>query len=161
MIRKLSFFFRKAEVTTSYFLFLYFLIWCFVYFIFLLFFFSLIAPTTPTPPTDPCQPSPCGPYSQCRSVGTTPACSCLTNYIGQPPNCRPECIRNGECASNLACQKERCVDPCPGSCGYLAQCKVVNHNAICTCPQGYVGDATTSCQPAPVASKLSAKPVKQ
>ncbi|CAH1404987.1 unnamed protein product [Nezara viridula] len=108
--------------------------------------------TTPSPPSDPCAPSPCGPYSQCRTVGSTPACSCLPNYIGNPPNCRPECIINAECAGNLACQNEKCIDPCPGSCGHQAECRVVNHNPVCTCPQGYIGDASTSCHPAPIAT---------
>lgn len=86
-------------------------------------------------------------------VGDSPACSCLANYIGRPPNCRPECLTSAECPSNLACQNERCVDPCPGSCGRLALCTVVNHGPVCTCPTGYVGDAFVACSPAPVTCK--------
>lgn len=112
-----------------------------------------LAPTTPAPPVNPCQPSPCGPYSQCRTVGSTPACSCLPNYVGRPPNCRPECTIDAECASNLACRNERCVDPCPGSCGQNALCRVVNHGPVCTCPQGFIGDPATLCNPAPITSK--------
>ena len=43
-------------------------------------------------PSDPCFPSPCGPYSQCRNSGGNAVCSCLPNYVGNPPNCRPECL---------------------------------------------------------------------
>lgn len=109
------------------------------------FFYYLSATTLATPTDEPCKPSPCGPYSQCRVINNTPACSCLTNYIGQPPNCRPECVIHAECLSNLACKNERCVDPCPGSCGQFAQCHVINHNPICTCLPGYTGNALVAC----------------
>jgi len=118
--------------------------------------FLLIAITSPRPVENPCIPSPCGPNAQCRVVGSSPACSCLPNYLGRPPNCRPECVTSQECPSNLACRNERCVDPCPGSCGAQALCTVVNHNPVCTCPQGYVGDAFVACTPAPITCKSSA-----
>lgn len=102
---------------------------------------------------NPCEPTPCGPNSQCRVIGTQPACSCLLNYIGRPPNCRPECTTNSECANNLACKNEKCINPCSGLCGFNAICTVVNHNAICTCLPGYIGDALTSCQLPPPPSK--------
>lgn len=98
---------------------------------------------------DPCIPSPCGQYAECRNVGGVPSCSCLASYIGIPPNCRPECTINQECQSNLACMREKCRDPCPGSCGVLAQCHVMNHVPICTCPQGYTGDPFSNCFPQP------------
>lgn len=98
---------------------------------------------------DPCYPSPCGPNSQCRNVNGIPSCSCLPTYIGAPPNCRPECTINSECTSNKACIREKCNDPCPGSCGLYATCSVINHTPICTCTQGYVGDPFVSCHPAP------------
>jgi hypothetical protein len=102
---------------------------------------------TPPPRDDvnPCIPSPCGPNSQCKQIGSQAACSCKPNYIGQPPNCRPECTINAECPSNLACINERCKDPCYGSCGQNALCSVVNHNAICSCLNGYEGDPTVQC----------------
>lgn len=102
--------------------------------------------TTSRPVENPCLPSPCGPNSQCRVVGSQPACSCLPNYIGRAPSCRPECMSNSECPNNLACQNERCRDPCPGSCGQNAQCTVVNHNPVCSCFPGYEGDAFNVCQ---------------
>lgn len=102
---------------------------------------------TPTSPAiiNPCIPSPCGPFSQCRDVGGSPSCSCLPEYQGAPPNCKPECSINAECASNLACIKEKCKDPCPGSCGIGAVCNVINHTPTCTCPDGYTGDSFVSC----------------
>lgn len=96
-------------------------------------------------PSKPCVPSPCGPNSVCREIGNTPACSCSDNYIGRPPNCRPECAINAECSGNLACIKERCKDPCPGSCGTYATCVTINHSPQCNCEAGYTGDPFAGC----------------
>lgn len=103
----------------------------------------------PTEPVDPCQPSPCGPNSECNVRGESPACSCAQNYIGVPPNCRPECTINPECASHLACIQQKCRDPCAGLCGIGASCSVVNHHAVCACPEGFTGDPFSNCIPAP------------
>lgn len=111
--------------------------------------YCTVVATVPPPPVNPCDPSPCGPNSQCRVIGSQPACSCLPNYLGRPPNCRPECTISTECANNLACQNEKCVDPCPGSCGDNAKCTVVNHNSVCSCLPGYIGDPFVSCSLAP------------
>ena len=89
---------------------------------------------------DPCDPDPCGPYSQKREVNGVCVCSCLQGHVGSPPNCRPECLVSSECSPSLACVSMKCVDPCPGSCGPNAICKVVNHNPTCQCPQGFTGD---------------------
>ena len=78
-----------------------------------------------------------------------PSCTCLETYIGAPPNCRPECSISSECPLDKACIREKCVDPCPGSCGFSAVCNVINHTPICSCPDGYTGDPFSSCRPAP------------
>lgn len=96
-------------------------------------------------PVNPCQPSPCGPNAECRAVGDSPSCSCLQGYIGSPPNCRPECVSNSECAYNLACIQQKCQDPCPNACGQNAECRVVNHAPMCVCLPGYNGDPFTQC----------------
>lgn len=118
--------------------------------------FNRCYPVPPPPPIteiepvrDPCVPSPCGPNSQCKNINGNPVCSCLINYVGSPPNCKPECTINAECSSNLACIREKCRDPCPGSCGASAQCSVINHTPICVCPEGYTGDPFTYCQVKP------------
>ncbi|CAH1100710.1 unnamed protein product [Psylliodes chrysocephalus] len=100
-------------------------------------------------PSNPCVPSPCGPNSQCRDIGGVPSCSCLSEFIGSPPGCRPECTINSECSSNLACINQKCRDPCPGSCGHQAVCNVINHVPTCTCNEGFTGDPFTYCQPKP------------
>lgn len=65
--------------------------------------------------------------------------------MGSPPNCRPECTINSDCPSNKACMNQKCRDPCPGSCGLGANCAVLNHIPICTCPEGYTGDPFANC----------------
>lgn len=69
-------------------------------------------------PQNPCQPSPCGPNSKCRVVNDIAVCSCIDEYIGSPPNCRPECTVNSECPSSKACHKFKCSNPCAGTCGF-------------------------------------------
>lgn len=56
---------------------------------------------------------------------------------------------NSECNSNLACINQKCRDPCPGTCGRNAQCKVVHHSPICSCGSGLTGDPFVYCFPAP------------
>lgn len=90
-------------------------------------------------------PSPCGPNAKCQIVGNSPACSCLPNFIGAPPRCRPECVLNSECGPTEACINQKCADPCSGSCGFEAKCHVLNHLPICNCIEGYEGDPFVRC----------------
>lgn len=94
---------------------------------------------------NPCSPSPCGPNSQCRDVNNQPICTCLPTFFGYPPNCRPECTVNSDCSMSTACLNQRCRDPCPGTCGMSAECQVINHNAICSCPLHLTGDPFSKC----------------
>jgi len=94
---------------------------------------------------NPCRPSPCGPYSQCREVNGHAVCSCLQGYIGSAPSCRPECIISSDCAQDLNCQNQKCVDPCPGTCGIEARCQVINHYPACSCAPGFTGDPFNRC----------------
>lgn len=73
----------------------------------------------------------------------------MQNYIGVPPNCRPECSINSDCPADKACIREKCRDPCPGSCGLLARCSVINHTPSCVCPEGYTGDPFVGCNTMP------------
>lgn len=108
-------------------------------------------PITDRPPS--CTPSPCGPNSRCQMVGGNPACSCITSFIGAPPNCRPECVLNQDCAAQEACIQQRCSNPCIGSCGFEAKCHVLNHLPICTCNDGYQGDAFVQCTQIPAVTE--------
>lgn len=93
----------------------------------------------------PCNPNPCGPYSECRAINGNPSCSCAVGYIGAPPNCRPECLVNTDCPSYQACIAEKCTNPCEGSCGFKAECRVQDHIPICSCPLGFSGDPFIQC----------------
>lgn len=104
-------------------------------------------PRQPDTPINPCVPSPCGPNAECRVVGDQASCSCLADMIGNPPNCRPECVTNFDCSNDKACINQHCRDPCPGACGLNAECRVVSHVPNCQCINGYEGDPFTGCQP--------------
>lgn len=97
----------------------------------------------PSPESDPCNPSPCGPNAQCNAG----ICTCLPNYQGDPyTSCRPECVLNNDCPLNRACVRNKCMDPCPGTCGRNAICNVLNHIPMCSCPVGMAGNAFISCE---------------
>src|SRR5207245_705861 len=78
--------------------------------------------------------------------------SCLPSYIGSPPGCRPECVSNAECPSLQACINQKCNDPCLGICGSAAECRVINHSPICSCPPNHMGDPFFRCIPNPPAA---------
>lgn len=97
-------------------------------------------------PDNPCVPSPCGPNSRCLiSPQGYATCSCMPGYSGSPPLCKPECVVSTECPLTLTCINQKCVDPCHGTCGVGANCYVINHNPICQCPPGHVGDPFSMC----------------
>ena len=100
-----------------------------------------------------CAPSPCGPNAVCTVEYSREKCTCLPGFVGRPPLCRPECVINSECPSNLACIQQKCKDPCRGACGIRAQCVTVNHNAICSCPLGLAGDPFSQCIELPPSKK--------
>lgn len=102
-------------------------------------------PTVVHDNVNPCKPSPCGPYSVCRVINEHAVCSCQSNYIGSPPACRPECMVSSECPQDKACMKNKCQDPCVATCGLNARCNAINHNPICTCPSGFIGDPFVQC----------------
>lgn len=98
-------------------------------------------------PKNPCNPSPCGANAVCKEQNGAGSCSCLPEYLGDPyTGCRPECVMNSDCPRDRACVNNKCKDPCPGTCGLNAECRVVNHAPSCTCLPGYTGDPLNSCR---------------
>lgn len=94
----------------------------------------------------PCLPSPCGANADCTEKSGAGACSCIKGYLGNPYDaCHPECVVNSDCASNKACIKNKCTDPCPGTCAVNADCQIVNHSPLCTCWPRYTGDPFIYC----------------
>lgn len=109
--------------------------------------------------SDPCDPSPCGPNSQCRIQNGIAICTCLPDYEGTPPVCRPECITSSECPLDKICEKMKCVSPCSKACGVNTECRVIKHNPICTCKQGYTGDPFTVCYVLPEQKPIFMEPI--
>jgi hypothetical protein len=117
---------------------------CF-YYSYVLTVFNVLLAASPPPPRDPCNPSPCGSNAQCDNG----VCTCLPEFQGNPfAGCRPECVLNQECSRDRACIRNKCTNPCPGTCGAQATCVVVNHIPTCSCPEGYSGNPFISCNPA-------------
>jgi hypothetical protein len=59
--------------------------------------------------------------------------------------CGPECSVDDECPNDKACIGFKCKDPCPGSCGIEASCRVEKHHPVCTCNHGLTGNPITRC----------------
>lgn len=60
---------------------------------------------------------------------------------------KPECVVDGECSDALACIQQRCQDPCIvyDNCAPNAECHVIRHRAVCSCPDGFRGNANIQC----------------
>ena len=58
------------------------------------------------------------------------------------------CDSNRECPDYTACRNSRCINPCAvdDPCAPSASCKVIGHEPVCTCPDGYIGDPRTRCE---------------
>ena len=100
----------------------------------------------------PCSPSPCGKHNVCdpytNQVAICGGCSAPEN-----PNsisCKPECLSDSDCSLDKACIGWRCADPCLGSCGVNADCEVIHHSPVCSCPMGLFGNPYQSCAPTPM-----------
>lgn len=96
--------------------------------------------------SSPCEPSPCGANAICKERNSAGSCICLPDYIGNPyEGCRPECTVNTDCTPNKSCIRNKCQDPCPGTCAPQATCVTVNHLPVCTCSPGFTGDPYSRC----------------
>ena len=58
------------------------------------------------------------------------------------------CSVNEDCPGYSACRQRLCINPCAeeNPCSRNANCKVVNHKAVCSCPDGYIGTPETDCK---------------
>lgn len=58
------------------------------------------------------------------------------------------CQSDNECADNLQCYNQQCINPCILSdpCAREAECFGSNHKANCKCPSGYSGDPFVRCE---------------
>ena len=100
----------------------------------------------PKPKPDICNPNPCGPSAIPKPRNGVCTCKCPSGLFGDPYlGCRPECVLNSDCNRLQACSNNKCVDPCPGTCGTNAECKVINHIPTCGCRKGFTGNAFEEC----------------
>ena len=72
-------------------------------------------------------------------------------YVVAPPTeptLAAGCANNQECPDHAACRNRLCINPCAydNPCAPNANCRVVNHEPVCTCPDGYIGSPETSCE---------------
>ena len=58
------------------------------------------------------------------------------------------CEVNPDCPVHKACFNRVCRDPCVVNdpCGLNAFCRVEAHQAVCRCPEGYLGNPRVECK---------------
>ena len=69
--------------------------------------------------------------------------------VGSPivPGVTVGCDIDDDCPDYTACRNRKCINPCvvDKPCAPSANCRVVKHSPICTCPNGYIGTPQTKC----------------
>lgn len=105
-------------------------------------------------PPSPCIPNPCGPGAECIVTASgNSLCRCPEGLGGEPTGligCHGfECVIDDNCPENQACIGNKCQDPCPGSCGVHADCRVETHHPVCTCHNDFTGNPVIRCYPIP------------
>jgi len=75
----------------------------------------------------------------------------LTQVPTKSQKLMSQCLSDSDCSLIQQCLNKRCVDLCSyEDCGTDAYCVVNNHQAMCTCPEGYAGDPYAMCIRLPV-----------
>lgn len=71
--------------------------------------------------------------------------------VAPSPTLDTQCTLDTDCPSMQACITGQCKDPCSlrGACGERALCQTVDHKAMCSCPQCYIGRPEVACRPDP------------
>lgn len=99
----------------------------------------------------------CNPDQECRVLDTLPLrtvmCQCPPDTVADiTGHCRaiipdqPQCHVDGDCSDRDKCIKGRCIEACKvDSCGINAQCNSIHHQALCTCPHGFIGNPHLEC----------------
>ena len=96
---------------------------------------------------DPClsgEKTECEPNKMCEVRKHKATCICkygfVVNSVGEfvCAGGKIECRTDEECASNLGCMYNKCVNPCNigKPCGDGKTCEVMNHKPICICTEG-------------------------
>ena len=88
----------------------------------------------------------------CRCPETLPSGNPYSYCERRPPQDQPECVKDVDCPSKLACIKKTCVDPCTAirPCLENARCSVFDNVPVrtmaCTCPDGWITDKDGFCR---------------
>ena len=86
-------------------------------------------------------------FSSCHNTVGGYICSCENGLVGDPfhGTCHKpgDCTDDVDCPATATCIENTCRDPCiisPSLCGLNANCKIVDHKPICSCPLRTTGD---------------------
>ncbi|RWS29323.1 hypothetical protein B4U80_00125, partial [Leptotrombidium deliense] len=76
---------------------------------------------------------------------------CENGLVCETNRCVIGCRGNEGCSQHEACINRLCQNPCSffGVCGRNADCRPINHNAVCSCPAGFRGNPNVVCTEAP------------
>jgi hypothetical protein len=128
---------------------------------------------------EPCAAdSPCARNAICRVANHVAICRCPeAEPLGDPYSfCkrkpvettgRPECAKDAECPSRLACLDGSCQEPCAiiRPCFEGARCSVLDtvpvRTMVCTCPSGWITDSEGICRPSKSLDKLPWKAISR
>lgn len=100
--------------------------------------------------------NPCAPGALCRDKPGSYECVCPVDTVGDPyvKGCKSSigCTSDHDCPVDKECGTNgQCISPCH-ICGPNAECTVRDHEAICICAHGLIGEAynlTIGCYPPP------------
>lgn len=61
------------------------------------------------------------------------------------------CKTNDDCSLSETCLNRRCLNPCAiaNPCALTAICQPIHHKAVCSCPDGLIGDPFIRCSKVP------------
>ncbi|CAG0881855.1 unnamed protein product [Darwinula stevensoni] len=73
---------------------------------------------------------------------------CSRSHLCRDGICVSGCRSDNDCPNDQACAKSKCTNPCAERkpCGKGAQCLASDHQAVCLCPNGFVGDPFALCE---------------
>uniref|UniRef100_A0A0K2TAS5 Putative LOC101893139 [Musca domestica] n=1 Tax=Lepeophtheirus salmonis TaxID=72036 RepID=A0A0K2TAS5_LEPSM len=104
---------------------------------------------------NPCEVlKPCAEQAICHVIESLPVkpmtCECPDGYVkGELKGCKTlppiisGCERNDDCSNSTSCINAICRSPC--ACGLNADCKIIDHQPVCTCKPGFYGDPEIEC----------------
>jgi hypothetical protein len=98
---------------------------------------------------NPCNDDLCAENARCYVKNHQAECICEENFYGNGyVECvqMVQCTKNNDCISSQACVNGQCVAP-KCNCGANSECSIINHEAKCSCPRGFVGNPRISCDP--------------